>query len=52
MTATVSFKIQQNSTADGTIDPSHLEFKFSGKDTYGNTMDTDFDQFIGFSGVA
>jgi tetratricopeptide (TPR) repeat protein len=52
MTATVSFEITQNSTADGTIDPSHLEFKFSGKDVYGNSMDTDFDQFMGFSGTA
>jgi Tfp pilus assembly protein PilF len=52
MSATVSFKIQQNSTADGTIDPSHIEFKFSGKDIYGNTMDADFDQFMGFSGSA
>ncbi len=50
--ATVTFTIQQNATADGTIDPSHIEFKFTGKDTYGNTMDEDFDQFIGFSGVA
>jgi Tfp pilus assembly protein PilF len=52
MMATVSFKIQQNSTADGTIDPSHIEFKFSGKDVYGNSMDADFDQFMGFSGSA
>ncbi len=52
MAATVSFTIQQNSTADGTIDPSHIEFKFSGMDMYGNSMDTDFDQFMGFSGSA
>jgi tetratricopeptide (TPR) repeat protein len=50
--ATVTFSIQQNATADGTIDPSHIEFKFTGKDVYGNSMDEDFDQFIGFSGVA
>jgi tetratricopeptide (TPR) repeat protein len=50
--ATVTFRITQNSTADGTIDPSHIEFKFSGEDVYGNAMDTDFDQFMGFSGVA
>ena len=52
MMATVTFRITQNSTADGTIDPSHIEFKFSGKDVYGNSMDTDFDQFMGFSGTA
>ena len=52
LTATVSFNIQQNAMADGTIDPSHIEFKCSGKDIYGNAMDEDFDQFTGFSGVA
>ncbi len=52
MMATVNFRITQNSTADGTIDPSHLEFKFTGKDIYGNSMDADFDQFMGFSGTA
>ena len=52
LSATVTFSIQQNATADGTIDPSHIEFKFTGKDIYGNSMDDKFDQFIGFSGVA
>ncbi|MDH3886810.1 MAG: hypothetical protein OET63_21505, partial [Desulfobacterales bacterium] len=52
MSATVTFSIQQNATADGTIDPSHIEFKFTGKDIYGNSMDDKFDQYIGFSGVA
>ncbi len=51
-TATVYFKITQNASADGTIDPSHIEFKFSGKDSYGFKMDTDYDQFTGFSGIA
>jgi Tfp pilus assembly protein PilF len=50
--ATVTFRITQNSTADGTIDPSHIEFKFNGEDLYGNSMDADFDQFMGFSGTA
>jgi Tfp pilus assembly protein PilF len=50
--ATVTFRITQNSTADGTIDPSHIEFKFTGKDVYDNSMDADFDQFMGFSGTA
>jgi hypothetical protein len=50
--ATVTFTIRQNATADGTIDPSHIEFKFSGKDAFGNKMDPNFDQYIGFSGTA
>lgn len=51
MTATVYFKIQQNATADGTIDPSHIEFRFAGKDAFGLKMNPDFDQFNGFSKV-
>jgi Tfp pilus assembly protein PilF len=51
-TATVMFQITQNATADGTIDPTHIEFKFSGKDIYGNKIDTDGDQYSGFSGIA
>ena len=52
LTATVTFTVKQNATADGTIDPSHIEFKFTGKDIFGNSMDDKFDQYIGFSGVA
>ena len=50
--AILSFTVAQNASADGTIDPSHIEFKFTGKDIYGNSMDDKFDQYIGFSGVA
>ena len=50
--AAVYFRVKQNATADATIDPSHIEFKFSGKDVYGNSMDENFDQFMGLSGVA
>lgn len=50
-TATISFTLRQNSTADGTIDPSHIMFKFNGKDAEGNDMDSDYDEFSGFSGV-
>lgn len=50
--ATVKFTIKQNENADGTIDPSHIEFSFKGKDKYGLTMDSDFDQVTGFSGIA
>lgn len=48
-TATVIFAVRQNSTGNGTIDPSHLVFKFSGKDTYGNKMNPEADEFIGLS---
>ena len=48
-TATVSFQIMQNAAGNGTLDPSHIDFKFSGKDTYGNTMDISADQYNGIS---
>ncbi|MGD8974543.1 MAG: tetratricopeptide repeat protein [Desulfobacterales bacterium] len=51
LTATVYFTIQQNAAGDGTIDPSHVEFKFSGKDIYGLSMNSEFDQLTGFSGI-
>ncbi len=51
-TATVWFEIQQNASGDGTIDPSHIEFTFKGKDTFGVAMDERGDQFSGFSRVA
>jgi tetratricopeptide (TPR) repeat protein len=51
-TATLKFTIQQNADADGTIDPSHIVFKFNGKDLEGLAMDSDYDEFSGFSGVA
>jgi tetratricopeptide (TPR) repeat protein len=49
MTATVRFTLNQNSTADGTIDPSHIVFSFKGQDADGNGMDVNYDQFMGFS---
>jgi len=52
LTATVFFTIKQNSGANGTIDPSHIEFKFSGTDIYGQKMNPKFDQFSGFNDVA
>lgn len=45
LTAKVTFKITQNSTGDGTIDLSHLVFKFQGTDIYGNPMNTSADQY-------
>jgi len=52
LTATVYFTIRQNEAGDGTIDPVHMEFKFTGEDAYGHKMDPKYDQFMGFSGVA
>ena len=52
LTATVYFDVRQNEAGDGTIDPSHIEFQFSGEDAYGHKMDPKFDQFMGFSGIA
>lgn len=51
-TATVWFEIQQNASGDRTIDPSHIEFTFKGKDTFGMAMDETGNQFSGFSRVA
>ena len=52
LTATVGFTIRQNETADGTIDPSHIVFKFDGEDIYGVSMDQDGDEYSGFSSSA
>lgn len=50
--ATVFFSITQNATGDATIDPSHIQFTFSGKDLDGLSMDKNADQYTGFSGFA
>ncbi len=49
--AVVSFTLTQNDTADGTIDPSHIAFKFKGEDKFGGAMDPEADEFTGFSRV-
>ena len=51
LAATVSFMVNQNAGGDGTIDPSHLTFKFNGKDIYGNSMDTSADEYGGVSKI-
>jgi len=51
MEATVYFPISQNDAGTGTIDPSHLTFRFQGKDINGKTMDPTADEFNGFSGT-
>jgi tetratricopeptide (TPR) repeat protein len=48
-TATVLFKVRQNDSANGTIDPSHINFSFSGKDMLGLAMDKKADTYSGFS---
>jgi Flp pilus assembly protein TadD len=51
-TATVLFSLRQNDTADGTLDPSHINFTFKGKDAVGLSMDKSADMYSGFSGFA
>jgi len=50
-TATVTFAITQNSSGNGTIDLSHILFKFKGVDMNGNAMDTSRDEYSGFSKI-
>lgn len=47
--ATVYFPIAQNDDASGTIDFSHLTFKFQGVDQSGKSMDKSADQFNGWA---
>ena len=47
--ANVTFNVQQNANGDATIDPSHLVFKFSGKDADGRQMDSTGDQIDGYA---
>ncbi|MBI5606387.1 MAG: tetratricopeptide repeat protein [Deltaproteobacteria bacterium] len=51
-TALLYFSISQNSTGDGTIDPAHMLFRFTGKDAYGKNMDPNADEYSGFSLIA
>ena len=51
LTAHLTFKITQNSSADGTIDPSHIVFGFYGIDIYGKTMDPNGDEYSGISKI-
>lgn len=50
--ATVGLSLRQNETADGTIDPSHIIFKFDGQDIHDVSMDPSGDEFSGFSRIA
>lgn len=49
--ATLTFTVAQNAAGDGTIDPSHLIFKFNGKDVNGLVMDEARNEFDGMAGV-
>jgi tetratricopeptide (TPR) repeat protein len=51
LTAKVTFTIAQNASGDGTIDLSHLVFKFNGLDSYGNAMDESADEYNVFSAI-
>ncbi|MBT0663917.1 tetratricopeptide repeat protein [Geobacter pelophilus] len=48
--ATVTFSLKQNADVSAVIDPSHLVFKFSGKNIDGKAMDSTGDEFDGFAG--
>lgn len=48
--ATLTFTLAQNPYGTAVIDPSHLVFKFSGKDIDGKSMDPSADQYDGFKG--
>jgi tetratricopeptide (TPR) repeat protein len=50
-TAVVTFTLTQNEAANGTIDPSHIEFTFTGKDKFGYKMNPAGDQYRGFDGI-
>jgi len=52
LTATVLFNLRQNDTATATIDPSHINFTFTGKDSLGVAMDKSADMYSGFSSFA
>jgi len=49
--ADVTFSVTQNATGNGTIDPSHIMFQFSGIDAYGKAMDLTADEYSNFSQI-
>jgi len=48
-TADVVFRLTQNASGNGTLDPSHLVFAFRGLDAYGQAMDPAADEYSGIS---
>jgi tetratricopeptide (TPR) repeat protein len=51
-TATMLFRVSQNATGDGTIDPSHIKFSFSGTDDAGMKISDQADEYTSISGFA
>jgi hypothetical protein len=51
-TATVLFRMTQNAAGDGTLDPSHIKFSFSGTDVFGQKIGDQADEYSGVSGFA
>ena len=47
--ATITFLLSQNAAGNATIDPSHMVFKFTGKDARGQIMDPTADQWDAFA---
>ena len=50
--ATLTFTVSQGASGSSVIDPSHMVFKFSGKDLNGKLMDPTADQYDGFASRA
>jgi len=50
--ARVMFRIQQNDAGNGTLDPGHIRFTFTGQDRFGVSISTRADEYTGFSGIA
>ncbi len=50
-TALVTFSLTQNESANGTLDPSHIVFRFLGKDYCGNAMNREADEYMGISKI-
>lgn len=47
--ATVTFRVSQNATGNGIIDPEHWVFQFRGMDALGNPIDPRGDQYDGYA---
>lgn len=47
--ATIKFRLSQNADGTATIDPSHLVFRFRGKDAQGREMDVTGDEIDGYA---
>lgn len=50
--ATVLFRVTQNAAGDGSLDPSHIKFSFSGSDAFGQKISDQADEYLGVRGFA